>query len=188
MQTLNRGKQDLVNAKDKIDTEKFKEKFNQNLKNIKETNNINKETLSKFSEKFSFLYSNKIKNINNYVGSNSFWKYYYEFRSKSKLNFSLFKKNPVENTKISFKDFFSFKKTFFFGSIKNRMKVVAFKCFLLFIGYLGLKIIYHRAIYGNGHNDKYEIMNQLKELKLQNDEIIKRNKELLEENRSYRGI
>ena len=185
MNTINKGKQDLIQAKDKIDTNKLKEKFNHELKNIKENNGVNKETYNKLKENLMFFSSNKMDKINKYTESNSYWKKYYEYKNMFSQSFSLFKKDPVQNSKSRFKDFFSFKKTFLFG--ENKLKLIAFKFFILYLAYLGINIIYHRAIHGNEHKDKVEIMKQLQEIKIQNEEIIRRNREIMEGNHKYRG-
>jgi len=186
-ENLMKSKGDLNKIKEKLDPEMIKTKMDPLIKNIQENNKLNKQTVQKLSEKFNYLYSNKFKEMNKFVGSNSYWQTFYKFKNDSKRTFSLFKSAPLDKSKSSIKDFFSFKKTFFFGSIKTRLRNIAFKLFLVYLGYLGIKLVYHRTLNKYTSGNQYETMKQLEELKRQNDEIIKRNRELLEENRRYRG-
>lgn len=186
-ENLMKSKEDLNKIKEKLDPELIKTKMDPLIKNMQENNKINQQTVKKLSDKFSFLYSNKIKDIDKFVGSNSFWQTFYKFKNDSKQTFSSFKSAPLEKSKSSFKDFFSFKKTFFFGSIKTRLKKIAFKLLLVYVGYLGIKLVYHRTLNKYTHGSQYETLKQLEELKRQNDDILKRNRELLEENKRYKG-
>ena len=188
-ENLIKSKQEIVKAKENFDPDKLKEKIDPYLKNIKEANDINKQKGKEIMDNLNSLYSNKMKDVDKFVGSNSaFWHYYSKLKNISKDKFSSYKTNPIEKSKFSFKDFFSFKKTFFVGSIKSRLRTFGIKLFCLYICYLGIKIVYHRAIDSYKHGNPYETMRQLEEIKRQNDEIIRRNKELMEENRRYKGL
>ncbi len=186
-ESLMKSKEDINKIKEKLDPELIKTKMDPLIKNIKENNDLNKQTAQKLTEKFNYLYSNKFKEMDKFVGSNSFWQTLYKFKNNTKQTFSSLKSTPLEKSKSTFKDFFSFKKTFFFGSIKTRLRNIALKLLLIYLGYLGIKIVYHRTLNKYTYGSQYETMKQLEELKRQNDEIIKRNRELLEENRRYRG-
>ena len=186
-ENLLKNKNDLIKIKEKLDPELLKTKIDPLMKNIEENKKINKQTANKLKENFNLLYSYKFKEMDKFVGSNSFWQTFYNFKNYSKQTFSSFKAEPLNKSKSSIKEFFSFKKTFFIGSIKSRIRNIALKLFLIYLGYLTINLIYHRTLNRYTYGSQYETKRELEELKRQNEEIIKRNRELLEENKRYRG-
>lgn len=138
---------------------------------------------SKTYNKITFLFSNRISEVNQYINSPEYMKSYYDYKDKGmKIMSKIVNKTGyggVRNINFwnLFKNFKNFRKMNFLRKIK-------FFLFFFIFGYFGLKIAFYLNDKRKYYYQRKEIKDSRKiiqELKLQNEELRKQNQILLEQ-------
>ena len=135
----------------------------------------------------SLLFTNKFSLMNRYVNSSYFGKIYYELKYRSQEDVKDFRKNPFAYVSHKVLNFFSLKRILNINNTRNKFKAIVIKLLILFIVYHTLKMLYYRRAKRNLDKNYNETLRLFKELKAQNDEILKNNQMIMEENVRLRG-
>jgi hypothetical protein len=152
-----------------------------------------------FSEKLNSMVGrpsldSKINRINNYIKSPWYKQKIHLYTSKAKniwknrnqtggvMNYSYYKeKVSTQNLTKVFKNFnYSNARNFVGGGIKRQFRKIIFYFFSIITVYYSIKYILHRLFNHRSDKNLEDALNAVKELKLQNQELMKYNREILE--------
>lgn len=135
-----------------------------------------------FFSMFSLTMSNKFKLMNTYVNSSYFRRKYMDLKYISDDEIKDFKKKPFAYIAHKVLNFFSIKRILRLNSTKTKLKTLFIKLIFIYIIYKALKIGYYRLKSNRIDNQYKETLRLFKELKEQNEEILKNNQLIMEEN------
>jgi Na+/melibiose symporter-like transporter len=93
-----------------------------------------------------------------------------------------FRKNPFGYISYKVLNFFSYKNFFKLGSTKQKLKALLIKLLILYIIIIITKMFYYKIANRTVDSQYKETLRLFKELKAQNEEILKNNQIIMEEN------
>lgn len=134
---------------------------------------------NRFYQTISYLMSNKFSIFNKYVNSSYFRKKYYELKY---LDMNDFKKSPFKKFSNKVFNFFSFKRIINENSAKLKIKMIIVKIIIIYSIYILLKLFYYKLQNRYIDGQYKETMRLIRELKAQNEEILKNNQLIMDEN------
>lgn len=141
----------------------------------------------RFFKTINLLFSNKLGVMNRYVKSSYFTKIFYELKYRSEEDVKDFRKNPFGYLSHKVLNFFSLKTFLNIGSTKQRLKALAIKLAILYLTIMLIKLGYYRISNRRVDRQYEDTLRLFKELKAQNEEILKNNQIIMEENLRLRG-
>lgn len=131
---------------------------------------------------FSLSISNKFNLMDKYVNSSYFRRKYMELKYIPEDIIKDYKKNRFAYMAHKVLNFFSIKRILRMNSTKKKLKHLLINLTILYIIYLVINICYYRLKSNKIDNQYKETLKLFKELKAQNDEILKNNQMIMEEN------
>jgi|LauGreDrversion4_2_1035121.scaffolds.fasta_scaffold306999_2 hypothetical protein len=131
---------------------------------------------------FSLSISNKFNLMDKYINSSYFRRKYMELKYIPEDIIKDYKKHRFAYMAHKVLNFFSIKRILRMNSTKKKLKHLLINLTILYIIYLVINICYYRLKSNKIDNQYKETLKLFKELKAQNDEILKNNQMIMEEN------
>jgi len=126
--------------------------------------------------------SNKFNLMDKYINSSYFRRKYMELKYIPEDIIKDYKKHRSAYMAHKVLNFFSIKRILRMNSTKKKLKHLLINLTILYIIYLVINICYYRLKSNKIDNQYKETLKLFKELKAQNDEILKNNQMIMEEN------
>ena len=133
-------------------------------------------------QSISLLMTNKFSIMDKYVNSSYFRRKYYELKYSSVEDMNEFKKHPLKKFSHKFLNFVSFKRIYSGKSTMDFIKASLMKIAIIYTSYLIIKLFYHKLLNRSVDKNLEETLRLFRELKSQNDEILKNNQMIIDEN------